>query len=206
MNCGSEWAGGDQRRHRYARSAQLVIENGSWARFAHGQMPLTSGSRSVEGRGASRFSRGWQTRADTKRPSSPDGKLDQRQILRLACVRSCSSSTAPTAIPVPAVSGRASGEQDSTRQPTSRCKSARLSLCVNQPSKEQNSTRQVRFGPETLPTSVLRRNRWLKPKTTVIRHGLAKGHHVLNVRFAEFVCREQHPDFDYKGRPRTSAR
>ena len=56
------------------------------------------------------------------------------------------SSSAPTAMPVPAVSSRASGEQHSTRQPTSRCKSARLSLCVNSPSEEQHSTRLVRFG------------------------------------------------------------
>ena len=72
------------------------------------------------------------------------------KILRLALVGSCSSSTAPIAMPFPAISGRASGEQDSTRQPTSRCRSARLSLCVNRPSEEQDSTRLAWFGAKDI--------------------------------------------------------
>ena len=60
------------------------------------------------------------------------------------------SSDAPTAIPFPTISSRESGEQHSTRQPTSRCKSARLSLCVNRPSEEQHSTRRVRFGAKDI--------------------------------------------------------
>ena len=84
---------------RDARSARLVIGNGSWTRSAHGRpapycdtgMPLTSEVEAWKG-GASAIRRDQRTRADTKRPSCPFGELDQEQILRLAFVGSCSSS------------------------------------------------------------------------------------------------------------------
>ncbi len=75
-----------------------------------------------------------------------------------------------------------------------------VSLC-KPPSGEQDSIRRVRFGPETKPTSVLRRNRWLKPQTTVIRHGLPSRHHVLGVRFAECVCSPKHRTLSRGARP-----
>ena len=151
MSCGSELTGGDRRRHRDAGSAQLVIGAG-WCdtRFAHGRMPFTSGSRSVEMR---------RSEPDQRRSTNSRGHEATELSIRRA--RSGAnpaigghferfSSDPPTAMPFPAVSGRASGEQHSTRQPTSRCKSARLSLYENRPSEEQDSTRLVRFGAKDI--------------------------------------------------------
>ena len=151
MNCDSEWEGGDRRRHRDARSAGLMTGVGQTDTLRP-RSDAVDTWESKRGKGEARAQSDViyelaRTRGD--RAAHPESSI-RGKILRSAFVGSCSSSTAPTAMPFPAVSDRASGEQHSTRQPTSRCKSARLSLCMNRPSEEQDSTRQVRFGARNI--------------------------------------------------------
>ena len=146
MNCDSVLTGGDRRRHRDARSARV----GEWELGGTRRTSLTVGCRDTWSRSAGR------RRRELDQPRLANSRGHEATELSIRRARSGAnpaigghferfSSDPPTAMPVPAVSDRGSGEQDSTRQPTSRCRSARLSLCVNQPSEEQDSTRRVRF-------------------------------------------------------------
>ena len=146
MNCDSVLTGGDRRRHRDARSAGLVIGVGQMDTL---RPRLDAGDtwKSKRGKrgGASRISADLRTRVDTKRPSCPSGELDQGQILRLAGTLSVSARMRQ---PRCRFLQSQIAHRGSNTQPVNRPRAARvrgLSLCVNQPSEEQNSTRQVRF-------------------------------------------------------------
>ena len=146
-------ATGDQRSWRLARGW-------IWTHFSHGRMREAwneSAERGRRERSQHLTGAGGRTRADTKRPSCPSGELDQGQNLRLASI----PVRSPTAMPVPAFSGHESGEQ---AQSLSRPRAAGARGC---PNHEQD--RWVKLGLGTQPASVLRRNRWLKPQTIIIR-------------------------------------
>ena len=201
MNCDSELLDGDRRRHQRRSVCAVDGGIGEMDALRPWSDAVNHGSRSA-GSGRRKSDQGRSTNARrheaVELPNQGARSEANPAIGRQFCLyanRDASSCN---------LGSRVRGARLNPSA-ASRRRSARLSLCVNEPSGEQDSIRRVRFGPETKPTSVLRRNRWLKPQTTVIRHGLPSHHHVAGVRFTECVCSQKHRTVSRGARPATPA-